>query len=103
LFVSSNPLSRNHDGNHKLRYIASTEIYTPYTCTAGMLPHENGKFTIGKLKPSPLSEAFVLNKSSLSISRCRSEADLAASVVSFISDSMGYRYTINKITKLKII
>jgi hypothetical protein len=52
-----------------------------------MLLHINEKFTMGNLKSSLLSYSFFLNRSSLSISRCRSrhEADLAAPVVSFIS------------------
>jgi hypothetical protein len=43
----------------------------------------NGKFTMGKLKSSLLSYNFVLNRPSLSISRCRSryEADVSVSVV----------------------
>jgi len=55
-----------------------------------MLLHINGKFTMGKLKSSLLSENFVLNHPSLSISGCMSmyQADLAVSVVSFISTAM---------------
>jgi hypothetical protein len=68
-----------------------------------MLLHINGKFTVGRLKSSLLSYSFVLIRSSLSISRCRSryEADLAVAVVSFISSSKGY--AINKIIKLRLI
>ena len=58
-----------------------------------MLIHINGKFTIGILKVSLLSYSFVLNRSSLSISRCMSghEVDIyvSVSVVSFVSSSMG--------------
>ena len=52
-----------------------------------MLLHINGNFTMGKLKSSLLSYRLVLNRLSLSTSRCRSRfaADLAVSVVSFIS------------------
>jgi hypothetical protein len=52
-----------------------------------MLLHMNGKFTMGKFKSSLLSLSFVLNRPSLSISRCRPmyEADVSVSVVSFIS------------------
>jgi hypothetical protein len=52
----------------------------------------NGKFTMGKLKSYPLSYIFVLNRPSLSNTRCRSryEAYLAVFVVSFISSSMVY-------------
>ena len=57
-----------------------------------MLLHINGKFTMGKLKSSLLSQSFVLNRPSMSISmyRIRYEADLYVSVESFISSSMGY-------------
>ena len=50
-----------------------------------------GKFTTGKLKSSLLSKSFVLNRPSLSISRCMSmyDADLSVSVVFFILRSMG--------------
>jgi hypothetical protein len=53
--------------------------------------HINGKFKLGKLKSSLLSLSSVLNRHSTSISKCRSryEADLAVSVVSFISRSTG--------------
>ena len=44
----------NHDRNHKLWNIASSEIYTPYAGAAGMLLHINGKFTMGQLKSSLL-------------------------------------------------
>ena len=51
----------------------------------------NRKFKFGKLKSSHLSLSFVLNRHSTSILKCRSkqEADLAVSVVSFISSSVG--------------
>ena len=49
----------NHDINHKLWNIVSTEIYiyiyAPYAGAAGMLLHINGKLTIGKLISSLLS------------------------------------------------
>jgi hypothetical protein len=63
-----------------------------------MFPHIRGKFTMGKLKSSLLS-SFVLNRHSLSISRCRSryEADLSVSVVSFYFKRNGID-TINEIT-----
>ena len=51
-----------------------------------VLLHMNGKFTMGILK-----QGFVLNRHSISISRCTSkhEADLTISVISYISSSMG--------------
>ena len=56
-----------------------------------MLLHINGMFTMGKLKSSRLSYSFILNRPSRSISRYRLwyKADLTASVISFISSSMG--------------
>ena len=82
----------------------SCEIYTPYAGAAGILLHINGKFTMGKLKVYILSYDFVLNRPSLSMSRCRSryEADISVSVVSFILGSIGID-AINKITKPRII
>ena len=52
-----------------------------------MLLHINGKFTMGKLESSLLSQIIALNRPSLSISRCRSkkEEDLSVAVISFIS------------------
>jgi hypothetical protein len=44
----------NHDSNHKLLNMVSSERYI-HAAAAGMLLHINGKFTIGKLKSSPLS------------------------------------------------
>jgi hypothetical protein len=42
--------------NHKFWNTVSTEIlYTAYGGSVGILLHINGKFTIGILKPSPLS------------------------------------------------
>ena len=65
----------------------STENITPYAGAAEIFPYVNGKFTMGILKSSLLSQSFVLNWSSLSITRCRSryESELAVSVVFFIS------------------
>jgi len=56
-----------------------------------MLLHINGKFTMGKLESSLLSQIIVLNRPSLSISRCwsRKEEDLYLAVIFFIS-IMGY-------------
>jgi hypothetical protein len=58
---------------------------------AGMLLQINGRFTMGKLKSSLLSEKVVLNRPSLSIAKGRSryETNISASVVSRISSSMG--------------
>jgi hypothetical protein len=55
----------------------------------GMMLHTIGKFTMGKLKSSLLSESFILNRPSLSISRCRYETDLAVSMMSFTTSSIG--------------
>ena len=81
------------DRNHKLWNIVSYQRYILHMQDAGgMLLHINRKFTMGKLKSSLLLQSFVLNRPSLSISRCRSryEADLSVYVVFFISSSMGY-------------
>jgi hypothetical protein len=78
--VSNIPLSRTF-WKEVLRYRISWEIYTPYARTVGVLLHINGKFTMGKLK----SFSFSLLISSI---RPRYEADLAVSVVSFISSSI---------------
>ena len=37
-------------------------LFTPYAGTVGMLIRINEKFTMGKLKLSPLSKSFVLNR-----------------------------------------
>jgi hypothetical protein len=62
-----------------------------YQQKVGIPMGTNSATPMRKLKSSLLSESFVLNRPSLSISRCRSryEADLSVSVVSFISSSMG--------------
>ena len=41
-----------------------------------MLLHINGKFTMVKLKQSLLSQSSVLNRPSMSISRCMKEVEL---------------------------
>jgi len=73
-----------------LEYRTNWEKYTPYAGAAIMLLHINGTLTMRKLKPSPMSWSFVLNRSVLSISRCGSRYEADLSVVSFISSSMGY-------------
>ena len=80
------------DRNQNLWNIVSSERYILHMQDAGgMLLHINGMFTMGKLKSSLYSQSFVLNRPSLSNSKCRSryEADLSVYVVSFISSSMG--------------
>ena len=92
ILVSTNPLSKKYRYEPlSLEYRINWEIYTPYAGAAGILLHINGKFTMRKLKSSLLSSNFVLNRPSLSISRCRSryETDLSVTVVFFISSSMG--------------
>ena len=53
---------------------------------AGMLLYLDEKYTMRKLKSSLLSQNFVFNRPSLSISRCRSryEGDLSVSVRSIL-------------------
>ena len=86
----------NHDMNHKLWNIGSTERdiekCTPCAGAAGMLLHINRKFAMVKLKSSLLWYSFVLNRHSLPISRCRSryEAELYVLMVSFISSTIDY-------------
>jgi hypothetical protein len=90
--VCSNPLSRKSwQEPQALEYRIRWEIYIPYAGADEMLLHIYGKFTMGKLKLSLLSESFVLIRHPLSMSRCRSryEGDLSVFVVSFISSSMG--------------
>jgi hypothetical protein len=45
----------NHDRNHKLCNIGSTEIYTLYSDAAGMMLQINRKSTMGNLRSSLLS------------------------------------------------
>jgi hypothetical protein len=46
----------NPERIRKLWNIGSAgEMYAPFACSAGMLLHINGKFTMGKLKSSLLS------------------------------------------------
>ena len=51
--------SRTTDGRPFKPKKLSWEIYTLYTCVTGMMLHINGKFTMGKLKSSPLSQSFL--------------------------------------------
>jgi hypothetical protein len=81
------------DRNHTLWNIGSTDRYILHmqVLLECRYIYINGKFTMRKLKSSLLSYTVVLNRSSLSISKCmsRNETDITVSVVSFISSSMG--------------
>jgi len=90
--VGNNPLSWiSWYEPQALEYRIIWDINTQYADPAGMLLQINGKFTMGKLKSSPLLSSYVLNRPSLSISGCMSryEADLYVYMVTFISSSMG--------------
>jgi hypothetical protein len=43
-------------GKQALEYRINCEIYTPYAGAAGMFLHINGKFSMGKLKSSLVSQ-----------------------------------------------
>ena len=67
-------------------------MYIPYAGAAGMLLYINGKFTMWKLRSSQVS-FWTDPHFSLSVYMLGYEADLALSVVSFISSSiMGYAH-----------
>ena len=68
-----------------------------------MLLHMNGKFTMGKLKSSLLSKNFVINRLSLSISRCRSTVVIIGMdcIGSCKSNQHTIRTTTTSITKRK--
>jgi hypothetical protein len=67
------------------------DMYSPYTRYYWNFATYKWKVHNGKIEIISFVVNFDLNRSSLSISMCRSryEADLAVSVVSFISSSMG--------------
>jgi hypothetical protein len=46
-----------HKDKQALEYRINCEIYTPYAGAAGMFLHINGKFSMGKLKSSLLSQS----------------------------------------------
>jgi hypothetical protein len=81
----------NSDRNHKLWNIYQMrDIYSICRCCWDVATHK-WKVQNGKIEIISFVVSFVLNHPALLISRCSSryEADLFASVVSFISGSMG--------------
>ena len=78
-------------------YRINWEMYTPYAGAAGMLLHKNGKFTIGKLNSSLLSNSFLFNRISLSIFICKPihKTDFNVSVYPLSQDRWGIQQSQN--------
>jgi len=78
-------VNRNSGISYQLRYY----IYTPYAGAAEMLLQINGKLTVGKLKPSLLSFLTTPHCGFQGGALMYEAVDIAVSVVSFISSSIG--------------